>query len=313
MFTTLIVQPLFNILVAIYALLPGHDFGLSIIIFTVLVRLLMWPLVKKQLHHTRAMREIQPELKRIKEASKGDRQKESMMMMELYKEREVNPFAPIGLLLVQLPVLIALYSGLSRIIHDPQSIVNFSYPFIQKLPWIKTLAADIGNFHPSLLGIVDLNRTAVPRGGGAIYWPAMLVVLASAVAQYFQSAQVLMDDKKAKGLRQILKEAGTGKQADSTEVNAAVGRGTRFMVPAMVLLFTISMPAALPLYWLVTGLAAVYQQGKVLAKDKTEMETLAEDKTTGKAIEGEIISRSPKGKDSQTRSKSKQSKKRRKR
>jgi YidC/Oxa1 family membrane protein insertase len=74
MFTTLIVQPIFNLLVLIYALLPGHNFGFALIIFTVIIRLLLWPLVKKQLHQARAMRELQPEIKKIKQATMGDRQ-----------------------------------------------------------------------------------------------------------------------------------------------------------------------------------------------------------------------------------------------
>ena len=69
MFQTIIVQPIFNLLVLIYALIPGHNFGLAIIIFTILMRLLMWPLVKKQLHHANAMRRLQPELKKIKAAA----------------------------------------------------------------------------------------------------------------------------------------------------------------------------------------------------------------------------------------------------
>src|SRR3989344_6707778 len=97
MFTTIIVQPIFNLLVLIYALIPGHNFGLAVIIFTVLIRLAMWPLVKKQLHHARAMRELAPELKKIKAAAGGDRQKASKMTMELYKEREINPFASLGI------------------------------------------------------------------------------------------------------------------------------------------------------------------------------------------------------------------------
>src|SRR4051812_529831 len=112
LFTTLIAQPIFNLLVLIYAILPGHNFGLAIIIFTIIVRLLLWPLVKKQLHQTKMMRKLQPELKRIKKEAKGNRQKESMMTMELYKERGINPFGSIGVMLVQLPILIALYSGL---------------------------------------------------------------------------------------------------------------------------------------------------------------------------------------------------------
>src|SRR5688500_11457516 len=102
MFEILIVKPLFNLLVFIYALLPGHNFGLSIVLFTVLIRFLMWPLIKKQLHHTKAMRALQPEIKRIKQATKGNRQKESMMIMELYKERGISPFGSIGILIVQL-------------------------------------------------------------------------------------------------------------------------------------------------------------------------------------------------------------------
>ena len=83
MFTTLIFQPIFNLLVLIYALLPGHNFGVAIILFTIIVRLLMWPLVKRQLHQAKAMRELQPEIKRVKAEAKGDRQKESAMLMEL--------------------------------------------------------------------------------------------------------------------------------------------------------------------------------------------------------------------------------------
>ncbi len=71
MFTTLIVQPIFNLLVFIYAILPGHNFGLALIIFTIIIRLLMWPLVKKQLHQARAMRELQPEIKKIKRPPKA--------------------------------------------------------------------------------------------------------------------------------------------------------------------------------------------------------------------------------------------------
>src|ERR1700686_5465227 len=105
MFTTLIVQPIFNLLVLVYALLPGHNFGLSLIIFNIIIRLLLWPLVKKQLHQARAMRKLQPEIKKIKQATKGNRQKESQMLMELYKEREINPFGSIGTLIIQFIIL----------------------------------------------------------------------------------------------------------------------------------------------------------------------------------------------------------------
>src|SRR6266700_1786013 len=95
-FTTFIVQPIFNLLLLIYALLPGHNFGMAIILFTIVIRLMQWPLLKRQLHQTKAMRKLQPELRRIKKETKGDRQKESAMVMALYKEHGVSPFGSIG-------------------------------------------------------------------------------------------------------------------------------------------------------------------------------------------------------------------------
>ncbi len=291
MFTTLIVQPVFNLLVFIYALLPGHNFGVVIILFTIIVRLAMWPLVKKQLHHAKAMRELQPELKRIKKEAKGDRAKESAMVMELYKEKEINPFASIGLLLVQLPIFLALYSVINRIINNPQSLVDFTYSFIHDLGAIKDLAVDISRFDASLVGLIDLTRPAV--GPEGFYFPAFLLVAGSAITQYYQSKQLMPTDQNSRKLRDILRDAGTGKQADQSEVNSAVGRSTKFLIPGMIFIFTIGLPAALSLYWLVSGLVALVQQNRILGKDEVELEALA-DKPSAKqrakvAKEAEIV------------------------
>jgi len=271
MFTTLIVQPILNLLALIYALLPGHNFGLAIIIFTIVIRLLMWPLIKKQLHNAKAMRSLQPELKRIKKEASGDRQRESAMVMELYKERGVNPFSSIGLLIVQLPILIGLYAGLQKIIADPLNIVNLSYPFVQNLPSIKELATDISKLDMTLFGFIDLKRAALGQGG--VYWPAMALVLGSAITQYYQSNQLMPDDKDARKLRQILRGAGTGEQADSSEVNAAVMRNAKFFIPVLIFFFTVNIASALSLYWLVSGLVAMIQQARVLKQDELEIET----------------------------------------
>src|SRR4030095_1764533 len=199
MFEVLIVKPIFNLLVIIYSLLPGHNFGLALIIFTIVVRLLMWPLVKKQLHHQKAIRKLQPELKKIKQASKGDKQKERLMVMELYKEREISPFGTIGILLVQLVILFGLYMGLQRVVKDPKALLDLSYPFVHNLGWLKSLAQDIQQFDATLLGVVDLTKAAVPKTGG-IYWPAMFIVIGSAVTQYFQSVQLMPKDEDQRSL-----------------------------------------------------------------------------------------------------------------
>ena len=293
MFTTLIVQPIFNLLVLIYAVIPGHNFGLALILFTVVIRLLMWPLVKKQLRQTKAMRKLQPELRRIKQEAKGNRQKESLMMMELYKERGINPLGTIPVLIVQFIILIGLYSGLSKVIHDPKNIVDFAYPALQHLGWMQHIAANIKSFDNTLFGFIDLTRSAL--GAKGTYWPALVLVIGSAGIQFLTSRQLMPIDKDARKLRHILKGAGSGQQADQMEVNAAVGRSTQYIIPFMVFIFTVNLAAALSLYWLVGGLVAYIQQSIALREDEDDMEKLAESETgmpkkdLSKIVEAEIV------------------------
>jgi YidC/Oxa1 family membrane protein insertase len=312
MFTTLIVQPIFNLLVLVYALLPGHNFGLALVIFTIIIRLLLWPMVKKQLHQARAMRKLQPEIKKIKQATKGNRQKESKMLMELYKERGINPLGTLPTLALQLIVLIGLYSGLRRIINDPHSIITFAYPSLQHLSWMKHLSHNIHLFDNTLFGFVDLSRSALAKGHG-IYWPAMVIVVGSAIAQFFQSKQLLPTDKDQRGLRTILKQASSGKPADQSEVNAAVGRSTMYFLPIMIFTFTVSIASALSLYWLVGGVVAFIQQSIVLNRDETELEAIADKpgKDLSAIPEAEIVETRP-PKSAKAKKSGKRAKKRRK-
>jgi len=296
MFTTFIVQPIFNLLVFIYALLPGHNFGLALIIFTIIIRLLLWPLVRKQLHQAKAMRQLQPEIKKIKLATKGNRTKESAMMMELYKEKGINPLGTFPTLIVQMIVLLGLYSGLRKVIADPHTFVSFAYPALQHLPWIEHLAGNIKAFDSSLFGVVDLSRPAIKAGSG-LYLPALVIVAGSAIAQYFQSKQLMPTSKDQRGLRAILRDAGNGKQADQSEVTGAVGQSTIVLLPVMVFFFTVNLPAALSLYWLVGGLVAYVQQSIVLNKDEGEMESIADEPTKkdlGSIPEAEVVADAPK-------------------
>lgn len=294
MFELLFVKPVFNLLVLIYALLPGHNFGLALIAFTIVVRLLMWPLVKKQLHHAKAMRELQPEIKKIKKAAKGNRQQESLLLMQLYKEREISPFSSIGILIVQLVILIGLYQGLVRVIDDPQAIITYSYSWLSNFGWLKDLAGNIDLFDATLFGFIDLTRAAL--GAGGIYWPAMFLVVGSAVTQFYQSKQLMPSDDKSRSLRQIMRDAGReGRQADQAEVQAATNQTMKYFIPFLIFIFTINLASALALYWFVSGLVAYIQQSRVLGQDKIELQTVA-DTTKADVIEGEVIERKPKKK-----------------
>jgi YidC/Oxa1 family membrane protein insertase len=290
MFETLIVQPIFNLLVLIYALIPGHNFGLAIILFTILVRFMLWPLVRKQLHQTKLMRRIQPDLKRIAQQTKGNRQQQALLQMELYKEKGINPFRSIGIVVLQLPIFIGLYIGLQRVIKDSNEIVNFAYPALQNLPWMQRLSDNIHLFDTSLFGLVDLHRAAI--GDAGFYLPALIIVVASVVVQYFQARQLMPVDKDARSLKAIMKDAGQGKQAEQSEVSAAVGRITIFLLPGMIFIFTIGIASALSLYWFVSGLVALIQQTIVLREDTDEMQDMSAEaakKDVAAIPEAEII------------------------
>lgn len=279
MFQTFVVQPIFNLLVLIYAIIPGHNFGLAIILFTIVIRLLMWPLVKRQLRQTKITRQLQPELKRIKKEAAGDRAKESKMMMELYKERGVNPIGALPVLVVQMIVLFGLYAGLIKVIRDPHMIYQFAYSPLQHLGWLQHIAKDIHAFDNSFFGIIDLSRSALSTKG--IYWPAMLLVLGSAGIQFVTSRQLMPTDKNARKLRHILRDTGEGKKADSAEINAALGGSMQYIIPVMVLLFTVNIAAALSLYWLTGGLVAYIQQRAALREEEGDLELAADEPLKG--------------------------------
>jgi YidC/Oxa1 family membrane protein insertase len=191
------------------------------------------------------------------------------MTMELYKEKQINPFASLGIVLVQAPILIGLYIGLQKIIKDPHALISFSYSWLH-FGWLNQLASNIHQFDNSLFGMVDLSRSALgPKG---TYWPALILVILSAVVQFIQSKQLMPTSKDARSLKTILSEAGKGNQADQSEVNAAVGRGTLFLIPLFVLLVGLRFAAALPLYWLVSSAVALVQQSKILKEDVAEAE-----------------------------------------
>lgn len=294
MFESLIVKPIFNVLVFIHALagnLPFGNFGLSIILFTIVVRFAMWPLVRKQLHQTRAMRKLAPEIKKIKKSAKGDRQKESAMLMELYKERGISPFSSFGTLIIQFVILIGLYQGLIRLIDDSRVIVTFAYSWIQDLPLLREIADNPEAFDNTLFSLVDLSRAAI--GPEGLYIPALILVIGSATTQFFQSSQLLPKDDDARGLREILKDAQAGKQADSAEANAAIGRSMRYFIPVIIFFVTVFLASALSLYWFTSGLIAYWQQSRILAEDEVDMEKIADEPTKKTdVIEGEVIKQS---------------------
>lgn len=267
MFETFVVQPVFNLLTFIYAIIPGHNFGLAVILFTVVFRLLIHPLVRKQLRHTRAMRDLQPEIDAIKKSAKGDKQKVAELTMELYKERKISPFSSLGTITVQVIVLIGLYTGLRHVAENPNLVLENSYEWIRNLGSMKELALDISKFDFTLFGLVDLSRAAGSPNG--LYLPAFWLVIGSAISQYFMGKQTLPEDKNSRSLKKILKDSKAGgEKAGQAEVQAIMGNGLKYLIPLLIFLFTYGLPSALALYWLTSGVVGYFQQKRILEQEE---------------------------------------------
>lgn len=275
LFDTLIVQPIFNLLALIYGLLPGSDFGISLILFTVIVRLLMWPLVRKQLHQTKLMRGLQPELKKIKAKAKGNRQLEAQLMMELYRERGVKPFSSIGLLFLQLPIFIALYRVIQIITTERDKIANFTYAWVEQLkPIADIIESRTHQFDESLLHLINLTKTGL--GNDGLYWPAILIAVVAAGLQYIQSRQITPRPETNKKLRDIFKESASGKDVDQSEMSAIMSNRMIIMFPFLTFIVGVYLPGALVLYFATSSAVAVIQQYFLLKEDVEEMEVIAD-------------------------------------
>lgn len=272
-FELLIIQPIFNLLSFIYAIVPGGDFGVAIIIFTVIVRFAMYPLVKRQLHQTRMMRKLQPELKKIKKAANGNRQLEAMEMMELYKRYGVSPFRSIGILLIQLPIFIGLFYSIRIFTSQRDQIETYMYGFMQAFKPIQQLIASPDEFNETLFGVIDLTQHAV--GANGIDIALLLLVILSSVTQYYMSKQTMPTNETPKKFRDIMKEAAEGKEADQAEMNALVMQNMVKFMPIMLFFIMINLPGALALYYTVSNLVAVAQQAYLLRQDEEELEELA--------------------------------------
>ena len=108
-FKITIYEPLYNGLIFLINTLPMFDVGVIVVVFTLIVKIILFPLSKKAVKTQIKMKEIQPELAKLKETYKDDQQQYAMKMLEMYKENEVNPFSTIFLTLVQIPIIICLY------------------------------------------------------------------------------------------------------------------------------------------------------------------------------------------------------------
>src|SRR3989338_10200332 len=156
-------QPLFNILILFYQYLPGKDFGVAVILLTVLIRLILYPLMAKSIKSQKILSELQPKVREIQQKFKDDKQGQAKEIMALYQREKINPFGGFLPLLIQLPILFALY----------------------RVFWIGLQAGQMDNLYsfiprpdiidPTFLGIMNLAE------------PSIILSVLAGICQYFQT------------------------------------------------------------------------------------------------------------------------------
>ena len=274
LFDVVIVQPIFNLLMGIYSLIP--DFGVSIVIFTIIVRFALWTLAKKQLHQAKAMRKMQPELKKLQAKYKNNKQAQSMAMLDLYKKYNIGPFRSIAVLLIQLPILIGVYRVVQIFVMHREELGKFTYDIMEQLPTVGNLVQHPDQFNQNFLGIMDLTKHAVSPQGVAIGLVAFAAL--AAVLQYLLSKQTAPQSDSGKRLRDVLAEAEQGKEADQAEVNAIVMRKMMKFMPIFLFFIMINLPGALALYMTTSNAVAYIQNKMILRQDGDELEKIASEK-----------------------------------
>ena len=228
LFEVIFYQPILNLLVFLYNTVSMQDLGVAIILLTVLIKLILWPLSRKSIKAQKEMQELQPKIDELKSQYKGKEKQQEMgkALMDLYKEHKVNPFSSCLPLLLQLPFFIAVYQVFRNGLSEHLDLV---YSFIPRPEVINSV----------FLGFLDLSKPNIylaVLAGGAQFWQAKMMMV-----------------KKSKN--QVV---GSDNKEDS--MAAIMNKQMLYFMPALTIFIGITLPGGLTLYWLVLTLLTVLQQ-----------------------------------------------------
>jgi YidC/Oxa1 family membrane protein insertase len=231
-FYIVLYQPLFNLLIFFYDYIPGHDFGVAIIFLTLIIRFVLYPLSIKTVNSQKNLQKLQPKVKEIQEKYKNDKEKQAKELLDLYKKEKINPFSGLLLAIIQLPILIALYRVFWQGL-NPKELAGL-YSFI----------ANPGHINALFLHLIDLSK------------PSYIFAVLAGLVQYFQTKMLIpkVDPNTS----------GQQKQADFSQM---MQKQSLYIFPVFTVIILISLPSALGLYWIVSGIFSIIQQYLVFKKD----------------------------------------------
>lgn len=220
MFNLIFVQPLFNALVFLYEYATFQDLGLAIILLTIIIRIILYPLFWKSFHNQTIIQKLQPEIQKIQHDHKHNREEQAKVLLELYRSHRVNPFSSFILIAIQLPILIALY----KVFLDGISL--------ETLTNLYNFTAAPAEINHLFLNLINLSERSI------------LIVGLAAVFQYWHG-------------RLTLPKIESGQE---TPPAVKMAKQMVWLGPILTVVILYSLPAAVGLYWLTTSIFSLLQQ-----------------------------------------------------
>lgn len=239
-FNAVLYRPLYNIFIGSISAFPWIDAGIVVILVTILVKLILFPLSQKAVRSQIEIKKIQPEVDAIKEKYKDNKQEQALKTMNLYKEKGINPFSGIFLALIQLPILIALYLVFYRggldVIHT-ETLYSFIKPPV--------------SIDKMFLGILDITQKST------------ILAIVVALGQYLQIKLTLPAFKKP--------ENGKKDHSFQNELAKSMNMQMKYVMPIFMFFIARSFASLVSLYFITSSVFAIGQElymRKKLGKEK---------------------------------------------
>lgn len=223
-YTEFLWRPLFNLLIFIYGVMPGQDFGVAVVLFTLIIRGTLTPVHAKAQRAQRELAALQPEIQRIQKDHKNNRESQSKALMSLYAERNVNPFSGCLLMLIQIPVLITLFNIFGK--GFDAGLLSYLYSFVP----------NPGVINPISFGFLDLSQGNIILG------------VFAALTQFFQTK---------------LSVPPPTPSSSKNDFARAMQMQMQYIFPVLILVWSYSLPAALTLYWTILNLIGIVQESLI--------------------------------------------------
>jgi len=225
LFHVIFYEPILNLLVFLYNVIPGHDIGLAIIAMTVIIKLILLPLSKQSIKSQKSLQTLQPKIDELKKKYANNKEEQGRAMMQLYRQEKVNPFSSCLPLLIQLPFLWAVFivfrDGLSN------QALNDIYSFIYNPGTINAIS----------LGFINLAK------------PNLVLAVLAGAAQFWQAKMMVTK-------RPEVKTPG----AKDEDMMTIMNKQMLYMMPILTVVIGMTFPGGLALYWLVTTVLTALQQ-----------------------------------------------------